>query len=45
MTDWNGQNEEYEPELARLAAALALDTARVSALQFSEVQTGGVALV
>jgi hypothetical protein len=43
ITEMDGQNEWYKPELARLAAASALDTARVPALQFGEVQTGGVA--
>ncbi|MGA3372946.1 MAG: hypothetical protein ABSC48_14415 [Terracidiphilus sp.] len=38
IAEMDGQNEWHKPELARLAAASALDTARVPALQFGEIQ-------
>jgi hypothetical protein len=41
MTEMDGQNEWYKPELARLATASALDTARAPTLQFGEIQTSG----
>jgi hypothetical protein len=37
MAERQGQNGKYEPELARLAAASALDTEKVPALQFGEI--------
>jgi hypothetical protein len=45
MTGREGRHEQFKPELARLAAASALDTAQVPAMQFSEIQASGVAHV
>jgi hypothetical protein len=39
MTGKKGQYESFEPKLARLVTASALDTAKVPALQFCEIQT------
>jgi hypothetical protein len=42
ITEMDGQNEYHKTKLARLAAASALDTAKVPALQFDEIQASGV---
>jgi hypothetical protein len=39
----NGHYERYNPELAQLGAAVALDTAGMSALQFGKIQTSRIA--
>jgi hypothetical protein len=40
----DGQNEYHKTKLARLAAASALGTAKVPALQFDEIQASRVTL-
>jgi hypothetical protein len=37
--------EKYKPELARLAPASAVDSPSVPALQFRQIQTGGVTVI
>jgi hypothetical protein len=45
MAGKDSRHGKCKPGLARLATASSLDTAKVSALQFSEIQTSGVAPV
>jgi hypothetical protein len=43
ITGRGGENEQHKPELARVVASLALLQAKVPTLQFSAIQTRGIA--